>query len=290
VDVLGLMGCLPFKIFKKKKHEPEAADHDEPPEPGSSHEPPPGRLDNTAMETGRGLALYDRELTMKKEHGTSFKDELGALGEHDTWVDMGAGEAAAMADHAKSHEGPLPNMIAVGHEKPVPARGDAYLSENHGDIYKYEAGDFGSMDDAKLGGAANVSLITDVLGIASYTQDLHGTLGRYANLLKPGGSAFIKIEKRAPGAARAIRDAQERGETPAPVITGERNQFFDAHGNKSGPGEWLSGAQGVHAKVADWQNAWHIHLTRGSGDVQLPPLKTTHYDFSHPPPKRIFQL
>ena len=227
----------------------------------------PQILNNDNMETGRRLAAYYQSLNMGTVKGPSLQQVLEGLDGDAVWADMGAGEAKAMRDLVSNlGNGEIPRLVAIGYTKPDSEALDEFIQQ-HLEKFVYLEGLLEDHQDEEIS-ENGVDVITDVLGVASYSRDLHGAIDRYARLLKPGQHAFITIEKRY-----------------------DRNTFLNGD-DKSSPEVWLAKATGVDIAVKTWMNEWHIRLTRSMGNdlINIPALELVSYDETHPPPVRVFRF
>lgn len=123
------------------------------------------------------------------------------LSESSTHVESGAGLAVGMIQKAEERlkqKIGLPRMIALGAVIPKGPEINPYWAKrledfmkSHPKRFRYVEGPFEQLDIEKEGLVEIADLITDVMGILSYTLDFSGSLEKLLRMLKVGGSLYI---------------------------------------------------------------------------------------------------
>jgi len=213
--------------------------------------------------TIRGLGEYEKVL------GTRFSARLASLRRGDHWIDMGAGDARAMATFLRDErfaqnmprmpwpfrwgERP-PQTTALGYEAP------ANLTElNQLEGFRYLGGRY--LEETPLAELGRGDLVTDLYGPASYTPHLDDVLGIYGEVAKPGADIFFLVDRR--------------------------TKIVDAAGNAVNRRRWISewlreaqGVRGVELRYVDYGGSFIVHVRRTSGPVSIPKLELTSFTAS----------
>ena len=131
--------------------------------------------------TGRGLYDY---LDMLHP---DLKKRLPQLGPADVLMDLGTGKANALIEYLKS----FADVSLAPHTIGIAYKLDRWFSppKFNGKLQIIE-GAFESHDVASW---KKVDVMLDVFGVVSYTHDMHGTLQRVFDLLKPGGEFYLHM-------------------------------------------------------------------------------------------------
>lgn len=130
----------------------------------------------------RGLEDY------KKLLGSEFKKNVDTLKSPMLWMDAGAGEGFAQKDFLGSRDGsvvmnPCPQMVAVTYkyENKTKYRGNSCFRLMVGKKF----------EEYKWSNHRKVDLLTDVMGVLSYTTDPAFVLNNYLELLRSTGEIYV---------------------------------------------------------------------------------------------------
>jgi hypothetical protein len=141
-----------------------------------------------------------------------FMRDVAALKREDKWVDMGAGRANALLQALK--ERPF-QAIGAGYLHPDRTKLENDLKANPS--FNYVEGNVFDHSLDKLGGRGNVSLITDLYGIAYYQRAHYPRILKlYGELLKPGGRVYMTHSFDEPNVGE-VALVSKKGERVDPV-------------------------------------------------------------------------
>jgi hypothetical protein len=240
------------------------------------------------------------------------EDTVQALPEGSVWVDMGAGQARALAEGLRKNP-KIAKGVAIAYKKPFNAIKDPsgtsvlrrilsrvfepqreFVPTKAADRFSYLHGDYvenmyrdGKLDDLK----GNVDLITDVFGPVSYSENLPDVLQTYFDLLKQNGVLIVNLMLDVNYSGHGANFKQ----IPAQA----KNQVFtDRTIDRNGVITWLKTIPGIEVidesevqgnGIARERSAG-IKIVKTAEDVIVPrTLKTEVYEAGSPP-KRIFRL
>jgi len=225
----------------------------------------------------------NRDFVYYTDHlGHEFTNKLrpvNGLAAH--WVDLGAGNAAAMrrmyrpVGRQPSVDAKAVYCTAVGFAEPkdiLSVKESEMIAKEFGkDAFQYLAGLFHELSDATIGRA---DVITDVYGVLSYTPDPSRDLRKALNLLNPNGILIMEIDPK--GFAFEGKSGDVAWVEYLKTIGGievtrvePRKDLHDPNGTK------------VKSMV--------IELTRTKGPISVPELQVTAL-FSNTPPARTLRL
>jgi SAM-dependent methyltransferase len=152
---------------------------------------PPLTLKGQQFEINRSLDSYLETFSKRDRHAPQLEKSLQQLKPGQVWLDGGAGNAIALRQYLQ--EGGLARVIGVGYEAPLDPGYSKFIRTPEAGKFTYHSGRlFEQIPNQELG---RVDLITDLVGIASYTKSLDVTLKKYLELLKPGGEAYIQLSE-----------------------------------------------------------------------------------------------
>jgi len=220
----------------------------------------------------------------------SLKDIVLNLPTGAVWVDMGAGEARALADglHA-NHQ--ISEGVAIAYNRPSNAFSGNDISER----FRYLEGDFvenmarnGKLDNL----IGKVSFLTDVYGPISYSENLPDVLQVYFDLLSLNGMAVFNLMW---SKGLDINDHSGGYHELRPLLTNYVKK--DGFNDKMGVIKWLSKIPGLEVvEISEFEigpnseKSLAIKVRKISNNVIVPEnLRTVSYKASAPP-ERIFEI
>ena len=243
-------------------------------------------ITENAFNTDRTLDVYSDHFPFKTSE--SLKDIVLNLPTGTIWVDMGAGEARALADglHANPR---IAEGVAIAYNRPS----NAFSGNNIPERFRYLEGDFvenmarnGKLDNL----IGKVSFLTDVYGPISYSPNLPDVLQVYFDLLSLNGMAVFNL-MWSKGLDLSVYTELR------PLLTNYVNK--DGINDKMGVIKWLSKIPGVEVVEISEFETWSgpdsekslaIKVRKVSKDVIVPEtLRTVRYEASAPP-VRIFEI
>jgi hypothetical protein len=252
-------------------------------------------LTNNEFHVGRGLIDYGYHLSHTA--GSSFFDRLVQLPNGARWIDMGAGNLNAMSDALEFRALAAKNfhMTAVNYRNPEYlekrlATGE--LSEIeilHGD-YLENMYQHGKLNHLK----GKADLITDVVGVMSYTEHFSEVMKIYSELLKVGG----KLEFSMVLAKREQRNFELVSKMrPDDLGTPQQDGFlFDKEAPKDASIrhylKQMKGLEVTHSRTFDndGELIFTAELKKTQERVMIPDLDATEYNPHSAPPTRKFSF
>lgn len=233
--------------------------------------------------TTRGLLDYGGFLS------AGFCDTLDKLGTSDRWLDIGAGAGRAILDYyaapdamapagACSRPGGLASAVAMSIEDRRTAAWHQ-LAASLGERLRYVSGK--ALRHYSVEELGKFSLITDVYGGFSYTEDLSRFMEKVLNLLQVGGRFY------------SILQYVHLETTKDSPTTEYQTDLVDAAGGGEKVCSWLKKISCVQV-TCDSKSAWdppteQIHIRKICSEISVPPLKLLTYQAGNPPNRR-FQL
>jgi hypothetical protein len=235
---------------------------------------------------GRSLLNYAFSLS------PAFRPALAALGEHDRWLDIGAGEAQAVLDYRMSKYEALLKLWKRGNGKAAVV---AMSIEDRRTRRWHESAAGASEQDmryvfgrrlrdystAELG---EFQLITDVLGAFSYTRYLSVFMEKALGMLTVNGSLFT-----------VLQDVPSEAGTNRPFYPGAPflTELLQSDGSPMKVCSWLKSISCVETTCELMANSAPpvetYHMRKVCDGVVVPPLRVIHFSAGTPPERR-FQL
>jgi len=233
--------------------------------------------------TTRGLLDYAGFLS------AGFCDALDKLGTSDRWLDIGAGAGRAILDYYAapdaaapagkcSRPGGLASAVAMSIED---RRTESWhqLATILGDRLRYVSGK--ALRHYSIEELGKFSLITDVYGGFSYTEDMYRFMEKVLNLLQVGGRFYSILQ---------YVHLETAKDSPA---TEYQTELVDAAGRSEKVCSWLKKISCVQV-TCESKSAWdppteQIHIRKICSDISVPPMKLLTYQAGNPPNRR-FQL
>jgi SAM-dependent methyltransferase len=233
--------------------------------------------------TGRALSDYAELLP------AGFCNALGSLTSADRWLDVGAGDGAAILDY-----------YAPGGDDVVPARKCTRLSgraravaisieDRRTDKWQQQVARFGPDRIRYLSGKrlrdysreelGKFQIITDVYGGFSYTEDLSRFMEKALGLLEIGGVFYTIVQ------GVHLENGQDKPR--ASYLT----ELVDATGGEVKVSSWLKKITCVKV-VCESKSDWHaptelINIKKVCSDVAVPRVKLLKYEAGNPPGRRF---
>ncbi|MEN0058236.1 MAG: hypothetical protein AAGB31_05335 [Bdellovibrio sp.] len=209
---------------------------------------PTQRLLKNNYVTSRGLAEYIRHLH------PDFAKKLRSLGPNHHWVDLGAGKANAQIEFLKElsdlHLAPLATAVAF--------KLDRWWGPRHfQNKLQVKEGFFELQDISQW---PSVDLITDFMGVISYSKNIGLSLQKAFDLLREGGEFYTYSSHL------LIRIVNSSGHNLS------LTDFL-----KTIPGLEVEGRYGV------------LKITKVSSQIQVPQTELIHY-MDDAPPQLTFQI
>jgi hypothetical protein len=259
-----------------------------------------------AFTDNRDLNTYSSQLPFKQ--APSIISLLEQLQHGSTWIDMGAGEANALADGLRQNL-KITHGIAVGVKKPKFAKDERDLPGR----LRYLDGDFveNMVRDGKLNSfMGQVDLISDVFGPLSYSEHLPELFQAYFDLLKTNGTLVFNFmlernQKLQPGLERRPESLLTRWKK---LLGGQKYEYGVATVNQlwrsdqEGPANfliWLESIPGIEvveiagsmaAEGHRWEKSLAIQIRKVSSKVSVPhTLRTVKYQAGGPP-QRVLEV
>jgi hypothetical protein len=197
--------------------------------------------------TNRDLFDYIEELH------PDFKKSLDRLGEQSHWIDLGAGKVKAQIEFMKS----LPRSAGKPYLTAVAFKIDRWFGvpKFNGKLEVHE----GLFEKHPTEQWRKADLITDVMGVLSYTTDLSTALQKTFDLLKVNGELYISTSAYA--------------------------TQIGVHGNKLKFREYLGTIPGLKVE-AKWGE---IKVTKTRESITIPPMKLIRIK-DEMPPLRLFEV
>lgn len=234
--------------------------------------------------TTRTLVHYDELLPR------SFPAARDALGSRGRWLDIGAGSGQAIVDFAMyTHIDPVDEEEG---SETADARGrlvalsieDRRLEAWHRAAETLRANEIRYIHGKRLRDLAaeeigRFSVITDVYGGFSYTEDLSAFVERSLSLLETGGSFFTVIQ------SVHLADGKERPQTW--FLT----EITDAAGRDVTPCAWLKRIACVQV-ICDSKSQWDpatelIEVRKQCEAISVPKLVPVSYEAGTPPGRKF---
>lgn len=229
--------------------------------------------------TGRSLASYLQMLP-------GFCGSLGALGNSDRWLDIGAGAGQAILDYY-APEADSGKMCSGAGGK---ARAVAIsIEDRRTDKWHRRAASLGDGRIQYLAGRrlrqfapeelGKFQIITDVFGGFSYTDDLSGFVERTLRLLDTGGVFYTLVQ--------SVRLEDGNDNPNASYLT----EMVDAAGRDAKVCSWLKHISCVTV-TCESKSGWNaptelINIRKVCGEVSVPRMKLLQYEAGDPPGRRF---
>lgn len=233
--------------------------------------------------TNRGLLDYAEFLS------SDFCGTLDKLGTSDRWLDIGAGAGRAILEYYAppdaavpagkcTRPGGLASAVAMSIED---RRTDAWhrLAASMGERLRYVSGK--PLRHYSVDELGKFSIITDVYGGFSYTEDLSRFMEKVLSLLQVGGRFFTILQ---------YVHLETSKDTPAAEY---QTELVDTAGSGEKVCSWLKKSACVQV-VCESKSAWdppteQISIRKVCGEVSVPGLKLMKFEAGNPPNRR-FQL
>jgi hypothetical protein len=139
------------------------------------------RVQKNKFDTGRDLSDY-----LQKLH-PDFQLKLKSLRSDQHWIDLGAGKALAQIDYIRSFDHPTDAPFATA----IAYKLDRWFSApSLGGKLKVKEGAFETQETSQW---QQADLITDHLGVLSYSRDMTTSLQKVFDLLNLNGELYIGV-------------------------------------------------------------------------------------------------
>jgi SAM-dependent methyltransferase len=232
--------------------------------------------------TARSLSSYVQLLP-------GFCGTLGRLGASDRWLDIGAGAGQAILDYyAPADDSPDKTCAGAGGRVRAVALS---IEDRRTDKWRRLAASLGDGRIEYLAGKrlrqysseelGRFSIVTDVFGGFSYTDDLSGFVERTLRLLETGGVFYTLMQ------GVHLEDGKDNPESS--YLT----EIVDGAGRDAKVCSWLKRISCVEVTCeskSNWQAPTElINIKKSCGDVSVPSMKVLKYRAGDPPGRR-FQL
>lgn len=195
------------------------------------------------------------------------------------WFDMGAGSGRAIYEALEIGKARIKEVVAVSavttlqpyrHKKIQPMTGYLEVLAEKGKLDKYKN---------------QVDVITDVMGVMSYSQDIAAVLRTYLDLLKVGGVIHMNfmLSRESSGHSEMVNQFYRNDQ----LLQGNILDWL-----RSSPGIKIIGAKNTIAKNPSGdhkENLIAIVVEKTSENIQLANLKSIYYHESAPP-VRYFEI
>ena len=228
----------------------------------------------------RGLAKYAELLP------SGFEAALGALGPADRWLDIGAGSGQAILDYYapeyvrfREHRAPhdKARAVAMSIEDRRSELWTRRVSAQEADRIRYLHGKrLRNYSREELG---TFTLITDVYGGFSYTEELSVFMAKVLDLLEPNGSFYSLLQ------SVRLRNGKDNPNTW--YLT----ELVDAGDRDVKVCSWLESIACVQVSCeskSDWDTPTElIHIRKVCDPVSVPPLEPLMYEAGNPPGRRF---
>ncbi|HTM08739.1 MAG TPA: class I SAM-dependent methyltransferase [Verrucomicrobiae bacterium] len=232
--------------------------------------------------TGRTLLSYLQVLP------SGFCGSLGSLGSSDRWLDIGAGAGQAILDYYAPADDSAPGKVCSGAGGRVSAVALS-IEDRRTDKWRRQAARFGDGRMQYLAGRrlrqysseelGKFSIITDVFGGFSYTEDLSGFLERTLRLLETGGVFYTLMQ--------SVHLADGKDNPNTSYLT----ELVDAAGRDEKVCSWLKRTTCVEVTCeskSNWQAPTEqITVKKVCAEVSVPRVKVLKYEAGDPPGRRF---
>jgi SAM-dependent methyltransferase len=234
--------------------------------------------------TGRALSDYAQLLP------SGFCDALGNLGSSDRWLDIGAGSGQAILDYYAPKHDAAPGEQCAGSGGKASAVAMS-IEDRRTDKWRERAASVGDDRIRYLSGKrlreyspkelGKFSIVTDVFGGFSYTENLSLFIEKVLSLLEIGGVFYTLV----PG----VHLEHAKDKLGILYLT----ELEDAGGRPLKVCSWLKQiacAQVTCESKSDWKRPTElINIRKTCSDVSVPRLKLWEFEAGYPPSRR-FQL
>jgi len=115
-----------------------------------------------------------------------FKTDLLSLTEGQVWIDLGSGDGNAINDYYSKYQGQA-SSIGVSFDRSMHLAENVipFLPQNS----RFETGSL--FEDIPVSNFQEADLISDVMGVLAYTEDLSATLKKVFTILKTDGTFYF---------------------------------------------------------------------------------------------------
>ena len=239
----------------------------------------------TGYVVGRSLSSYLYVLP------DEFTRRLAALGPHDRWLDIGAGEGRAVLDYCTAkYDGTLlkragrsngkAQAVAMSIEDRRTSQWHQTAASLDGDRMKYLFGR--RLREYSAEELGKFQVITDVMGGFSYAHDLALFMRKTLGVLERGGAFFTVLQD-----VRTEEGTSRPYYAEAPFLT----EIVKADGSEVRMCAWLKSISCVEVSCEakpDWSPPLEVYRIRKICDeVAVPALTPVHYQAGTPPERRF---